>query len=175
METALISLVSIALIIIGMMTMTMSFFQSASTLSDSWKRMEQQAGDIRRTEIAAVPPENYGGGNINLMVDNQGHTYLDSFPDWDVIAQRQDYSANYIEYTEVNPPGSNQWTVDGIYLSDNITIAEVFDPNILNPGETVKMVINLSPVIGEGKTGRVTISTPNGVTSQCLVIRPWPP
>lgn len=173
MESALISLVSIALIIIGTVTVTMSAFHSASTVSDSWKQMEQQASSIRRTEIVAVPPGNYGGGAIDLMVRNEGQTNLDQFPHWDVIAQYQAGDAYYIVYTAGYPPGSDEWTVEGIYLSDNST--EVFDLNILNPGEKMKVVVSLDPEIGEGETAKMTVSTPNGVTSQCLVTRPLPP
>ena len=169
MESALISLVSIALVIIATVTMTMTSFHSVSTVADSWKEMEQQAGSIRRTEIVAVPPEDYSGGSVNLTVRNEGQTNLDNFSHWDVIAQYQAGGTYYIAYTADYPPGSNQWTVEGIYLSDNVT--EIFDPNILNPGEQMKAVINLDPEIGEGETGRITVSTPNGVTSQCLVTR----
>jgi len=172
MESALVSLVSVALVIIATVTMMMSSFHSVSTVADSWRQMEEQSGDIRRTEITAVPPANYGGGNINLMVANDGQTNLDDFAYWDVIAQQQAGDTYYIAYTDGSTPGSNEWTVEGIYLSDNTTVAEVFDPDILNPGETMKMVINLDPDIGAGETGRVTVSTPNGVTSQCLVTRP---
>jgi len=172
METALISLISVALVIIAAVTMAMSSFHSINTVTDSWKQMEQQAGDIRRTEIMAVPPESYGGGNINLMVQNEGQTDLGDFSHWDVIAQYQAGGTYYIVYTTDNPPGNDRWTVGGIYLSDNITISEVFDPDILNPGETMKAVINLDPEIGAGETGRITVSTPNGVTSQCLITRP---
>ena len=163
MESALISLVSVALV------MMMSAFSSASMVADSWKQMEQQAENIRRTEITAVPPENYGGGIINLMVRNDGQTNLDDFRHWDIIAQYQAGNIYYVAYTDNASPGSNEWTVEGIYLSDNTSISEVFDHNILNPGETVKLYINLDPEIGAGENGRITASTPNGVTSQSLV------
>ncbi len=171
MESALISMVAVALVIIATVTMMMSSFQSASTLVDAWRQMEQQASSIRQTEIVAVPPEDYSGGTADLTVQNRGQANLASFSRWDVIAQYQDRSAFYITYTTEAIPGSNEWTVEGIYLSDNLSIAEVFDPDILNPGETMKAVINLDPDIGAGQTGRITVSTPNGVTSQCLVTR----
>lgn len=171
METALVSLVSIALVIISTLTMTMSYLQSASTMADSWKQMEQQVGSIIRTEIVATPPVSYGGGVVNLTVANEGQINLGDFPYWDVIVQYQNGQVNYIAYTEY-PPGSNQWAVEGIYQSDNVT--ELFDLNLLNPGEEMIVAINLNPEIGEGTTGKITIATPNGVTSQCLVSRPLP-
>lgn len=176
METALVSLISMSLVIIGTVTMAMSAFQSAGTLAESWKQMEAQAGDMRQTEIIAVPPESYNGGTIFLVVENGGQTNLDSFSSWDVIAQYQNGNANYIDYDDdaTYPPDSNEWAVEGIYLSDNVT-PEVFDPGILNPGEKMIVAVKLNPEIGEGETGRITISTPNGVTSECQITRPVPP
>ncbi len=171
MESTLISVVSLALIIIGSVTMALSSLISASTVSDSWKDMEELSSEIRKTEIEATLSGNYTGGNINLMVANEGQTNLASFSKWDVIARYQNGNTEYIAYTATYPPGNDRWTVEGIYLSDNTSNAEVFDPNILNPDETMKVIIDLDPVISQGNTGRITISTPNGVTSQCLVTR----
>lgn len=171
METVLISLVSIALVIISMLTMSMSYLQSADTTADSWRQMAQQVGNIIRTEIVATSPASYGGGVVNLTVANEGQTDLGDFSYWDVIVQYQNGQTNYIAHTEY-PPGSNQWAVEGIYQSDNVT--ELFDLNLLNPGEEMIVAINLNPEIGEGTTGKITIVTPNGVTSQCLVSRPLP-
>uniref|UniRef100_A0A6H1Z7G8 Flagellin n=1 Tax=viral metagenome TaxID=1070528 RepID=A0A6H1Z7G8_9ZZZZ len=171
METALISLVCIAMVIIGTVTLCMSAFQGAISVTDSVKAMETEAGIIRRTGIAAVPPAQYSGGNIELMVRNEGQTNLSQFSRWDVIAQYLDDSAvkhvDYVEYTAGNPPGPNQWTVEGIYLLSGDP--EAFDPNILDPWEQMKIVINLDP--GIGTYGRITVSTPNGVTSECPVSR----
>ncbi len=172
MESALISLVSVALVIIATVTMMMSAFGSASTVTDSWRQMEQRAEQIRRTDITAVPPDNYGGGNIELLVRNDGQTDLSDFSHWDIIAQYQASGIYYIDYTDNANPGSNEWTVEGIYLSDNTSMPEIFDFNILNPGETANLTINLNPEIGAGENAKITASTPNGVTSQSIVTRP---
>ena len=169
METALISIVSIALIIVSTVTMTMGLFQSATGLAHSWQQMEQQAGSIRLTEINIVPPQNYNGGLIDLTVLNEGHSNLNDFPGWDVIAQYESGSLSYITYSESYPPGNNEWTVNGIYITGNGP--ESFDPGILNPGEEMSMVINLYPEIEKGETARMTVTTPNGVTSTCYVTR----
>jgi len=152
--------------------MTMGLFQSATGLAHSWEQMEQQAGSIRLTEINVVPPENYNGGLIDLTVLNAGHTNLDDLAGWDVIAQYESGSPSYIAYSESYPPGNNEWSVNGIYITGNGP--ESFDLNILNPGEEMNMVINLKPEIDEGETARITVTTPNGVTSTCYVIRPVP-
>lgn len=170
MESLLISLVSVALVIIATVTMTISTFGSAITLADSWNKMERRAEDIRRTSIAAVPPDNYTGGNIALMVTNDGQTDLSDFIHWDIIAENQAGSIQYITYTP-DAPGNNQWTLEGIYLTSNTSTTELFDFNILNPGETANLTIKLNPEIGSGKYGKLTLSTPNGVTAQCIISR----
>jgi archaellin len=172
METALISIVCIALIIVSAVTMTMGLFQSATGLAHSWQQMEQQAGSIRLTEINIVPPPNYNGGLIDLTVLNEGHTNLDDFAGWDVIAQYEDGILSYIVYSESYPPGNNEWALNGISITGNGP--ESFDPNILNPGEEMIMVINLQLEIEEGETARITVTTPNGVTSTCYVTRLTP-
>ncbi|MEE8413346.1 MAG: hypothetical protein V3R96_02230 [Dehalococcoidales bacterium] len=170
MESLLIALVSVALVIIATVTMTISAFGSAITLTDSWNKMEKRAEDVRRTSIAVTPPDNYAGGNIALLVINDGQTDLSDFTHWDIITENQTGSIWYIDYTP-DAPGNNQWTLEGIYLTSNLSTTEAFDFNILNPGETANLTIKLSPEIGAGKLGKITVSTPNGVTAQCIVSR----
>lgn len=170
MESILISLVSVALIIIATVTMTISTFGAAITVTDSWNEIEQRTEEIRRTSIDVTPPDSYAGGNINLMVTNDGQTDLSDFTHWDIIVEYQTGSIRYIDYTP-DAPGDNQWTLEGIYLTSNTSTAELFDFNILNPGETANLTINLNPEIGAGEHGKITVSTPNGVTAQCIVSR----
>lgn len=169
METVLVSLVTIGLIIVSTLTMLTNSFQMATMLSESWKEMEAKASSIMRTHIVTVPPLSYTGGNIVLTVQNEGATNLDDFSSWDVIANYQTGAVKYIVYTEGYPPTSNKWTVAGIYLPSGGP--EVFDPGILNPSEEMKTELCLSPEISENETVRITISAPNGVTSQCLITR----
>ena len=59
METVLISLVSVALVIVGTVTMTLNAFTSAARIADSVREMELAAADMRRTEIVASPSAKY--------------------------------------------------------------------------------------------------------------------
>jgi archaellum component FlaG (FlaF/FlaG flagellin family) len=173
METALITLICVAIIIVGTVTTVMTSIQSATSLSESLKEMEDQAADIRRTEIDAIDNiDDVGDDDIDVTVVNEGHTDLAQFPRWDVIAQYQNGGAEYstyLEYTTDVDPGDNQWTVDGIYMPDDTP--EVMDPNILNPGEKVVLRIDLNPLMDIKTYSMVTVSTPNGVTSQSLLYR----
>jgi len=172
METALITLICVAIIIVGTVTTMMTSVQSAASLSESLKEMEGQAADIRRTEIDAIDNVDVGDDDIDITVINDGHTDLAQFPKWDVIARYENSGSDYstfLEYTTDVDPGDNQWTVVGIYMPDDTP--EVMDPNILNPGEKVVLRIGLNPLMDSTTYGRMTISTPNGVTSQALLYR----
>ncbi len=172
METTIISLVSTAMVIIATLTMVITSFNAANNIGDSWRKIEQQASEIRRTEITAELSTVYTGGNIVVNVVNAGQIDFSQVSKWDVIAERQSGGSYHIEYID-GLPGSNQWTMSGIYLSDNST-SEIFDPGILNPGEIMKIAINLDPAMGVGETSRLSVTTPNGVTAQLLVTRVSP-
>jgi hypothetical protein len=167
MESILISFVTLVLIIVSTVTLTMNSINSAAKLSDSWKAMQEKTNSIRRTEIVSIPPQTYAGGIIDLVVKNSGQVNVNDFAHWDVILEVQDSSANSVMYSANYPPGDNQWAAKGIFVSDNV--AEVFDLNILNPGEQIAVGINPGEIIQEGKTIKITISTAEGVTTQCFV------
>jgi len=169
METILVSLVCMALIVISTVTLTVSTFQSASRLADSWQTMEQTSSNLARTEISAVAPADYAGGILDFTVQKGGQINLADFPGWDVIVRYQSGDVQYLTYSATYPPAANQWTVKGIYMLDGNP--EVFDPDILDPGEMMTVSANLSPEISQGETAAVTVSTPNGVTAQCYVTR----
>ena len=167
MESILISFVTLVLIIVSTVTLTMNTVNSSAKLTDSWKAMQEKANTIRRTEIVSCPPESYAGGIIDLVVNNNGQVNISDFAHWDVIVESQDGGADSMEYSANYPPENNQWAIKGIFISENVT--EVFDLNILNPGEQMVIGINPSGMIDVGKTIKITLSTSEGVTSQCFV------
>ena len=114
--------------------------------------------------------ELHGGSNSFCMkVVNRGEISLTDFTKWDIIVQYETGTANYLSYTTSDNPGSNEWTVDSIYMLDDNP--EVYDPDILNPGEQMKLLLNVDPAIGLRETVRITVSTPHGVKSTCMVTR----
>ena len=117
MESLLISLISVALVIVATVTMTISTFGSTVKITDSLLKMEQQSDAIRHTAITVTPPANYSGGNINLMVANDGQTNLSDFANWDLMVEYQSGDIKYLDYTTNTSPSANQWTVYGIFMS----------------------------------------------------------
>ena len=169
MDTILVAVVILVLIIVSTLTMTVSVFQSADSLGDAWKDMEAQSISISETEIGVLVTGNYTGGEIAVAVQNEGRANLYDYPSWDVIIQYQSGRAFHLSYAETYPPGSGEWAIEGIFMAGESP--EVFDPNILNPGEVMIVALSSEIEIGIGETARIVISTPNGVTSQCFVTR----
>jgi hypothetical protein len=169
MDTILVSIISLALIIVSTLTVTLSSFKSANRMADAWKMMEERSALASRTDIATVAPPDYRGGLIDLTVRNDGHVNLSDFNEWDVIVQDQSGVTSYLLYSPTYPPAAGQWALNGIFVTEGIP--EVFDRNILNPGE--RMTVSIAPVteVGVGQMARVLVSTPSGVTSQCFVTR----
>lgn len=169
METAIVSLISIALIVLGGMTMSQGFLTSVDTTSIALEELGQRDEAIMRTELSLTDntsTEN-AGEYLIVQLTNSGQTKLASFSQWDIIVQYYDtdsvYQVKWLPYAEPGMTlGANQWQVTGIYLDGN---PEVFEPNILNSGEKLRIKARLDPPAKTLTTGLVVISTPNGVAT----------
>ena len=175
MENAVIALISIAIILGGTLTLMLSVMPSIDMFSTSWKEMTQRAGDMTRTQISTDNCTVLGGGNqVEVTVRNEGGVSLADFDSWDVIVKyytdNTTYRVTWLPYDSSDPPAADdKWTGEGrIYFNGS---AETVEPHILNPGEDMRILMQLSPVVAENTTNWVTISTPNGVASQVIFQR----
>lgn len=160
MENLIITIACIALILLGTASFATSSLNSVDTLSSSWKQAEAKAQEINRTDISAIDSQTLANGSeIDITIRNEGNTSLTSFNKWDVIIRYQNGSTQWIPYSGSTPG----WSVSGIYLNGN---PEIFEPNILNPDETMVINIRLSPLVSENTTNLAIISTDNGVNIQ---------
>ncbi|MFH1169785.1 MAG: hypothetical protein V1691_03720 [Chloroflexota bacterium] len=164
METAVVSLICIALIVFGGMTMSQGFLTSVDTTSTSLEEISNRSEDIMRTEQAPTQATTaIGGLYLDVRLTNTGQTKLASFSKWDFIVQYYDDFGNYyvkwLPYT-TGALGDNEWQETGIFLNG---LPEAFEPNILNPGEEIRLRAQLNPAVGLDTTNLVTISTPNGI------------
>ena len=71
MDTILVAIVVLVLIIMSTLLMTVSVFQSADTLGDAWKNMEEQSASISETEINALFNGSYTGGLIDTIIHSR--------------------------------------------------------------------------------------------------------
>ena len=174
MENVLIAVISIALILGGTMTLMLSVMPSIDTFSTSWKEMARQAGEMRRTEISTDNCTVSGEGDqVEVTVSNEGEVSLTDFDSWDVIVKY--YSSNttyrvaWLPYDSSDPPADNKWTgEDRIYFNGS---GETVEPHMLNPGEDMRILMQLNPAVAADTTNWVTISTPNGIASQVIFQR----
>lgn len=171
METGLVSVVCVAILLIGTVTTMFTSFRAATEVSDALKLMEETASEIRRTDVSS----NVSGitaGIITMWVVDEGETSLREFDTWDIIAAYESTNSEYLmrlTKTTNNPPAAGEWTADGIYMANDLP--EVYNPGELDPDEKLRVLINLNPSLGAGKTARFTTSTEYGVTTECLYTR----
>ena len=166
MEMAVVVIIAIALIVSGGMVMAQGYMVSVDDAAVSVEEITTSRGKAMRTEISLLSATQLGQDNIGVTLSNSGQIKLASFSKWDVIVQYHDDSDTYyiewLPYTD-GTLGDNEWQETGIYLDAQAGTPEAFEPNILNPGEEIKIEAKLSPPPQEGTTVDVIISTPNGV------------
>ena len=117
--------------------------------------------DRARTDLSTVDAETMAG-IVNVTLRNEGDTKLADFDQWDVIIQYyDDFDEYYIKWLPYAQPG-DKWVE--IFPPE----AQVFDPDILNPGEEMVVQISVSPLVKESSSKLVTIVTPNGIAASTV-------
>ncbi len=168
MSNALVSLIIIALMLTAVMLWSQTSLNMMDSSVQSWKQMVETTSEVSRTDINILSA-NCTAGNATVLVQNTGKLHIGKFSDWDVFVQH--YAANgtlYIgslTYTESSSPSADEWTVANIYTDDTLTQTEIFEPDIINPGEVAKFELWPDPQPGANKTNLVSISSPNGITA----------
>jgi len=168
METVLISIICIALMVFGGMTMSQGFMTSVDTSTMGFSEMGERTEIITRTELTPISTDitlGPGADPLEIVLKNTGQTKMADFDKWDVIVQYYDGSGDY--YVEWLPyaagvAGTYEWEVVWIRLDGE---AEMFEPNVLNPGEEIMIRTWLDPSVGADTTNMVVVSTPSGITS----------
>lgn len=168
METAIVSLICVALMILGGMTMANNLLSTADTTTAGLEEMNETAGEIMRTELSILSTD-HSGNTLEVILENSGQTKIADFSRWDFIVQYEDNQNEYqvvrINYDEDGaPPANDTWVEEGIYLDAAGAQDEVFEPGILNPGEEIILQAKIvTPPVGGGTTNLVVVSTPNGI------------
>jgi len=165
METAIVSIICIALVVFGGMTMSNGFMTSLDAGTAGLGQVGDQSDNIMRTELSPVSTNITlvsGADPVNIVLENTGQTKMADFEKWDVIVQYyddlDDYHVDWLPYID-DSAAPYEWDVGWIKINGQ---AEVFEPNVLNPGEQIMIRTRLD--VGVNTTNMVTISTPSGVT-----------
>ena len=166
METAIVSIICIALVVFGGMTMSQGFITSVDAGATGLEEIGQRDETIMRTELTPVSAEQPSANNtLEVIIENSGQTKLADFDKWDVIVQYYDgtgtYHVEWFPYTEATLD-DNEWEVAWIRLDGE---AETFEPNVLNPQEQIMIKAQLNPAVGAGTTNMVIVATPSGITA----------
>jgi len=165
METAIVSLICIALVVFGGMTMSQGFLTSVDTSTAGLEEIGQRGETIMRTELSSVSASQPAANTLEVTLENSGQTKLADFDKWDVIVQYYDgtgtYYSKWLPYTE-GTLGDNEWELVWIRLNG---AAEIFEPNVLNPEEEIMIRAQLNPSAGAGTTNMVVVATPSGITA----------
>ena len=163
METAIVSLICIALVVFGGMTMSQGFITSVDTSTTGLEEIGQRDETIMRTELSPVSASMPAANTLEVTLENSGQTKIADFSKWDVIVQYYygtgNYYSRWLPYTN-GALGDNEWEVEWIRLNG---AAEVFEPNVLNPEEQLKIRAQLNPSVRAGTTNMVVVATPNGI------------
>ncbi|MGD0779885.1 MAG: hypothetical protein ABR954_03770 [Dehalococcoidales bacterium] len=167
METVLISIICIALLVFGGMTMSQGFMTSVDASTVGLSEISQQTETIMRTSLTPISTNLSlvtGPDPLEIVLENTGQTKIADFEKWDVIVQYYDdsgvYNVNWLPYS-ASGGGTNEWGVGWIRLNGQ---PEKFEPNVLNPGEQIMIETSLDPSVSDNATNMVVISTPSGIT-----------
>jgi hypothetical protein len=167
METIIVSIFCIALVVFGGMTMSKGFMTSVDSSTTGLGEIGHRDEIIMRTELKPISTNVSPGVSPNpveIILENVGQTKMADFEKWDVIVQYDDDSDNHhaewLPYAE-GVAGANEWEVGWIRLNGQ---PEIFEPNVLNPGEQIMIRAWLDPPVKAGTTNMVVISTPSGIT-----------
>ncbi len=174
METAIVSLICIALVVFGGMTMSQGFLSSVDTSTVGLEQVSKRDGEIMRTELSVLEARCNRYGFLTVTLRNSGQTKLADYSKWDFIVHYYDnnneYYIKWLPYTTDATPADDEWTVERIYLDESAGRPEVYEPDILNPGEEILLEAQLNPYARRFSALMVVISTPNGTPASVSFI-----
>jgi hypothetical protein len=165
METALVSLICIALIVFGGMTMSQGFMTTVDTSTTGLEDVRERGESLIRTELSPVSSVMTANNILEVVLQNTGQEKLAEFEKWDFIVQYHDdtgvYYTEWLPYTSGNL-SDNEWEISEIQIDGE---TEVYEPNVLNQSESILLTAQLSPAVGANTTNMVIVATPDGITA----------
>lgn len=165
MENLIVTIACISLILFGAANVMMASLQSVDELSQSWGSTQKLVSDRALTRITATGAEaNAQGDRVTVRVLNEGGTSLSQFANWDVFLRYGDGSTIRLPYGQTTPG----WSISSILFQG---LPETLQPEILDPGEEMDILLRLSTPVSENITNQVTVSTYNGITTKILFRR----
>ncbi len=113
MENLVITLVCIALLLMGAVTFSMSALNSMSAVADALKADESLSLDILSTGIRCQGSSTTDSGEtVTIDIENDGKKALANYTAWDVIVRYQDGGTVWIPYST----GTPGWTISDFFF-----------------------------------------------------------
>jgi hypothetical protein len=163
MENGIPALLIATILMLSTVLMARGGFLGADGINTSLAQAEVRHGAQNRTALTVTGTSIDGtGANLTVTVRNDGATAITSFAQVDVMVQYFDAAGVrydvWLPYTS-GPLGANTWTT-GAFTGD------VFEPGILNTGESVQILVRVNPVVGPGTTNLFILGSERGVTTR---------
>lgn len=163
MENGLPALMIAAILMLSTVLMARGGYLGADAIGQSLRESEARYGQQNRTGLTVTGTSIDGSGaNITIGVRNDGQTPLADFAGMDVV----------VTYFGETGTRYDKWIAytSGALSSDTWRTAnfddDVFEPGILNAGETMDIEIRVNPVVGIATVNWAVIGTEKGVTVQ---------
>ena len=169
MENGLPALLIAAILMLSTVFMARGGFLGADAIGQSLRDSEARYEQQSRTGVSVTSSSiDASGANITITLRNDGQTELADFAGMDVVLQYFGATGTrfdkWIPYTS-GALSSNTWTT-GTFTND------VFEPGILNSGESMQMLIRVNPVVGPATTNLAIIGSEKGVTASTYFAGP---
>jgi hypothetical protein len=169
MENGLPALLIAAILMLSTVFMARGGFMGADAIGQSLRQSEIRYEQKSRTGLTITDATiDAAGANITLTVLNDGQTVLADFAGMDVVVQYFGETGTRYDKWIAYTPGalaSDTWKT-GTFTND------VFEPGILNAGESMEMLIRVNPVVGPATTNLAIIGSEKGVTAQTYFAGP---
>jgi len=161
MEHAIPALVIAAVIVVGGVILADATRGSLQTVDGSWRDIEALSEERLGTELTVVSTNvTNGGATVTAVLKNEGRTSIADPSHMDLIINYNGTDdqrhAVWLPYTESNPPGDNQWTVDSIS-------GDYRNPGIFDTGEEMTIEIQLNPATQQGPDRWLVVATETGI------------
>ena len=161
MENALPTLIIGALLLVASAVMTHANLQSHDKLSQSFRDMEARLGYRVQSQLEVVgsslDPEL---DTLSVSLFNAGQSRLSGYQMMDVIVIYETASGRVTKWLPFSDgaPAADTWDLDSIQ-------DDLFEPGLLNPGETAEIVVELSEPVLAGQINRIVIVSEAGVVT----------
>jgi hypothetical protein len=169
MENGLPALLIAAILMLSTVLMARGGYMGADAIGQTLRQSETRYGQQNRTGLTVTSTAiDSSGANITLTLRNDGQTPVARYGDMDLVVQYFSETGTrydkWIPYT-AGALASNTWKT-GTFTND------VFEPTILNTGESVEILVRVNPVVGPATTNLAIFGTDKGVTVQTYFAGP---